>query len=316
MGNKFVAVVLGTLLLSGTVQSRESEERSGEMNAYLAEVTAEREAADLAMRDNHWSPLAMTHMFLLKSEPVSIGSGATDGLVLEGSTVVARHAEVTVESTASQMRYKIRAVAGPVFIDSDDGKEVSELLLEKGGPRLRIGRNVLYYSESDSFGPMIRVLDFESPAYTLFEGLDYFPTDPDYRVEATLRPYDEPKATRIVDTMGFVSTAWVYGIAEFTLKGEPLELKVVLFTQDPTPESVFYVMFGDKSNGRETYGAGRYLMPKFVPSGNITLDFNRSVNPSCAYNSGFACPLPPAGNRFSFTVPAGIKAYKHRPSRT
>jgi uncharacterized protein len=312
MANNFAAAIMVALLMSASAQSRDL---SNEQRAYVAKVTVERQAADLKMRDQHWSPLALTQMFFLDTKNVSIGSGDADSLVLQGPAVVAGHAEVVAKSAGEHMQYTLRAAAGPVFIDSNNNQDVTELLLEKGGPRLRVGRNILYFREGDWLGPRINVLDFESPAYTLFDGLDYFPIDPEYRVEAVLQPYDEPRETQIIDTMGFVSTAWVYGVASFTLKGEPSQLKVVLFTQDPTPETIFYVMFGDKTNGRESYGAGRYLLPKFVPSGSITLDFNRSVNPSCAYNSGFACPMPPAGNRFSFKVPAGIKDYSHRPPR-
>ncbi len=283
---------------------------------YVVQILMERQAADQKMRDRHYSPLAMTHLVLLKSEPLSIGSDPEAGLVLPGPAVAAHHAEVVTVQVDGHERYKIRSLDGPIHTDTEDAAEVTEMLLEKDGHRLRIGRdNIVYYRESSALGPMIRVLNFESPAYTLFEGLAYFPVDPSYRVEATIDAYDEPKEIQIVDTMGFVSSAWIYGTAAFTLAGKPSQLKLVLFTPEPTEDSVFYVIFGDKTNGRETYGAGRYLLPDFVPSGSITLDFNRSVNPSCAYNGGFACPMPPPGNRFPFPVPAGIKDYAHRPPR-
>ncbi|GMR17197.1 MAG: DUF1684 domain-containing protein [Gammaproteobacteria bacterium] len=310
-----VTVLIAMLLPAASALALETPGLSDKQRAYVAEITAERQAADLEMRDDHWSPLALTNLTLLHAATVSIGSAARDSVVLQGPTVQAHHAEVIAVSSGGGLRHKIRAVAGPLFIESNAGEEISELLLEPGGPRLRIGRNIVYYQDSNSLGPMIRVLDFESPAYTLFEGLDYFPIDPAYRVEATIKPYEQPEPIKIVDTMGFISPAWVYGMAEFTLRGEPSRLKLVLFTPEPTPESIFYVMYGDKTNGRETYGAGRYLLPEFVPSGKITLDFNRSVNPSCAYNSGFACPMPPSGNRFAFAVPAGIRDYAHRPPR-
>lgn len=314
MSNVIKVIVLAALFFGASVHSQENRNLSHEQRAYLAEIAAEREAADLKMRDDHWSPLALTELVLLKTEPVSIGSGATDSIVLAGSSVVPHHAEVIAESTAEGIRHKIRAVNGKLFVESKENEAITELVLVNGGPRLRVGRNIIYYQDTNSLGPMLRVLDFESPAYTLFEGLDYYPTDPAYNVEATINPHDEPRPIQIVDTMGFISPAWVYGMAEFTLNGKPSRLKLVLFTPDPTPDSVFYVMYGDTTNNRETYGAGRYLLPKFVPSGKITLDFNRSVNPSCAYNSGFACPMPPSGNRFSFAIPAGIKAYEHRPA--
>ena len=69
----------------------------------------------------------------------------------------------------------------------------------------------------------------------------------------------------------------------------------------------------DATNGRETDPACRYLLIPFVQAGELTLDFNRAVNPHCAYNTGFACPLPPPGNRTTIAVRAGEKRYPHGP---
>src|SRR6266536_255769 len=55
--------------------------------------------------------------------------------------------------------------------------------------------------------------------------------------------------------------------------------------------------------GDRTYGAGRYLTDTIkgtfgralqVEGDRITLDFNYAYNPSCAYDSRWACPLPPS----------------------
>ena len=87
-------VVMVALLLGASGQAQESHALSDENRAYMAEITAEREAADLEMRDDHWSPLAVTEMLILDTEPVSIGSGPKSDLVLNGSDVAARHAAV------------------------------------------------------------------------------------------------------------------------------------------------------------------------------------------------------------------------------
>lgn len=59
------------------------------------------------------------------------------------------------------------------------------------------------------------------------------------------------------------------------------------------------LLFRDLSNGRQTYGAGRFM---FLPIGKkmgqiktgdkISLDFNYSYNPPCSVSKGFHCPLP------------------------
>ena len=39
----------------------------------------------------------------------------------------------------------------------------------------------------------------------------------------------------------------------------------------------------------------------------MQLDFNRVHNPSCAYNPDYSCPVPPAENRLTVAVPAGVR---------
>lgn len=312
---KIVGLIAAALLLAGVLALKQNKAGSeAAATAYMAEIIAEREAADLDMLDKNYSQLAMTHLLVLGEETVSIGSDPGAKLTLIGPNVAGRHAEVVVESTDSGPQYTLQALEGQLFVDGEEDAEITALALEVGGPRIRIGEKLLYYVDSH-LGGLLRVLDYDSPAYTRFEGLDYYPVDPDYRVEAKIQPYDEPQRIEVIDTMGFTSDGWIYGVAEFELQGETRKLKMVLFTPEPTSESVFYIMFADKTSGRETYGAGRYLMPNFTTDEVLTLDFNRSVNPSCAYNSGYACPLPPAGNRFDFEVMAGIRDYEHRPPR-
>jgi uncharacterized protein len=41
----------------------------------------------------------------------------------------------------------------------------------------------------------------------------------------------------------------------------------------------------------------------------VVLDFNYAYNPSCAYNSRWACPLAPPENHLEGAVRAGELAY-------
>jgi uncharacterized protein len=71
--------------------------------------------------------------------------------------------------------------------------------------------------------------------------------------------------------------------------------------------------FADATGGHETYPAGRYLLdtakgadlgPGVAP-GSIVLDFNFAFQPSCAFDTRWACPLAPAENRLDVEVRAG-----------
>jgi uncharacterized protein len=74
-----------------------------------------------------------------------------------------------------------------------------------------------------------------------------------------------------------------------------------------------FLPFRDATNGRETYGAGRYLLdaaksadlgPGAAPN-SLVLDFNFAFQPSCAFDPKWACPLAPPSNRLDLEVRAG-----------
>ena len=70
-------------------------------------------------------------------------------------------------------------------------------------------------------------------------------------------------------------------------------------------EELFFV-FGDRSNGRETYPAGRFLYAAMPEDGGQTiLDFNHSYSPPCAFNDFSTCPVASPRNRLSTVVAAG-----------
>ena len=74
-----------------------------------------------------------------------------------------------------------------------------------------------------------------------------------------------------------------------------------------------FLPFRDATNGRETYGAGRYLLDGAksadlggdAAAGRLILDFNFAFQPSCAFDPRWACPLAPPENRLDIAVEAG-----------
>jgi uncharacterized protein (DUF1684 family) len=74
-----------------------------------------------------------------------------------------------------------------------------------------------------------------------------------------------------------------------------------------------FIPFRDATNGRETYGAGRYLVDAAKShdlgadeaTGDLILDFNFATQPSCAFDPRWACPLAPPENRLDIEVRAG-----------
>lgn len=137
----------------------------------------------------------------------------------------------------------------------------------------------------------------------IFEGLSYFPENEELRLVLELDKSGEGIGEEI--TVGTVSgEAKQYirvGRVHFSVDGTPTTLSVFQNVES----GKFFVPFRDSTSGKETYAVGRYLDPKAQPDGKLVIDFNLAYNPMCAYNSGWACPIPPFENMLKVPIKAG-----------
>ena len=80
----------------------------------------------------------------------------------------------------------------------------------------------------------------------------------------------------------------------------------------PSYNNELFLPFNDLSNGKESYGGGRYMNVKIPEAGadTLILDFNQTYNPYCAYNKKYSCPIPPRENNLDIEISAGIKNFK------
>jgi uncharacterized protein (DUF1684 family) len=147
----------------------------------------------------------------------------------------------------------------------------------------------------------VRLRDFEHPSLQNFPPIDSYPVDRKYRISATLHRYAEPRIIR-VDTViaGLDYKPWSPGVVRFELDGESYELEVY------DAGSELFIVFGDRTSGRETYPAGRFLYARKPGEGaTFTVDFNTAHNPPCAFNEFATCPIASARNRLPVRIPAG-----------
>jgi uncharacterized protein (DUF1684 family) len=149
----------------------------------------------------------------------------------------------------------------------------------------------------------IRVRDPNSSQRTGFSGLDWYDIDLAGRVEATFVPYDEPKEVTIDTVIDAPTTMQAPGYVELDLAGEAVQLEPLLSGER------YWFIFRDATNGKETYGAGRYLYADAAVDGKVVVDFNRAYNPPCAFTAFATCPLPPKQNWLDVPVEAGEKNY-------
>ncbi len=142
-----------------------------------------------------------------------------------------------------------------------------------------------------------------------FRGLAYYPIDPDLRFSARLHRYPNPQQVRLGTNTGEIRSGLRYGYFDFQVGSQACRLQVYRLEDAPANGASLFVPFRDSTSGRETYGAGRYIDLKENTSGIYDLDFNRAYNPSCAYNSQYSCPVPPAENTLHVPIRAGEKRY-------
>jgi len=140
-----------------------------------------------------------------------------------------------------------------------------------------------------------------------FDGLQYWPYDPDARVLAELENLEAPEQP--IETSGVEPMLFrPFARAWFELRGERLSLEVHWLTGYG---GGVFLPLRDSTSGKESYGGGRYVLDTMKgadlgeENGRLVLDFNFAYNPSCAYDPGWVCPLAPPANRLAVPVEAG-----------
>ncbi len=148
----------------------------------------------------------------------------------------------------------------------------------------------------------LRIRDTASAAPGAFPGIEYFPAQQDWRIVAEWVPFEAP-VEMDVDTTGNIRTGVaVTHKAVFTRDGKTYEL----IATHGTPESPQFVI-RDPTSRDSTYPASRFLFGEEVTENSIVLDFNKAINPPCAFTEFAVCPLPPPENVLPFRIEAGEK---------
>lgn len=222
----------------------------------------------------------------------------------------------------------IRLAAGPARLGTvtyaDDGKvtfaladgvdgtidgtpaRTAELVVQGEKPTYVRAGTVNFYVMDRSGKLFLRVRDTESPRRKHFAGIESYPIDPAWRIEATWVPFDPPQQIKITNIIGLVEPADIPGKAVFQHEGKTYELIPI---DEGADEDLFFVI-SDATAGSETYEACRFFYAPRPKDGKIILDFNKVYNPPCAFTPFATCPLPPKGNTLPFPLRAGEKKYR------
>ena len=151
----------------------------------------------------------------------------------------------------------------------------------------------------------LRVKDSESPVRTQFAGIDYFPIDQKWQVEARWEAHEPDRTIEIATILGDLEQIPNPGRAVFTIDGQEYSLEAL---EEEGEEQLFFIVF-DATSGKQTYGSGRFFYADRPVDGRLTLDFGKAYNPPCAFTEFSTCQLPPAENRLRLAIEAGEKKY-------
>ncbi|MBL8430597.1 MAG: DUF1684 domain-containing protein [Dechloromonas sp.] len=151
----------------------------------------------------------------------------------------------------------------------------------------------------------IRLRDRDWALSQPFKGLDYFDFDPAWQIEAEWQALSPPISMEVPNVSGDLKVVDVSHQAVFEIAGQA----VTLLPMAVGDKEIFFV-FRDRTSGKETYGAGRFLKTPAAVDGKIRLNFNCAYNPPCAFTPFATCPLPPPENWLPFPVAAGEMKYR------
>ncbi|WP_334151200.1 DUF1684 domain-containing protein [Microbacterium sp.] len=150
----------------------------------------------------------------------------------------------------------------------------------------------------------LRLWDADAPAIRAFDRIDTYEYDPAWVLEGHFTPVagDRRVSFEHIRDNGGSRDLVVPGDIRLELGGQQYTLAA--FDDGGT----LLLVFGDQTNGTETYGSGRFLFVELRDDeGTVVLDFNRAFVPPCGFSAQYNCPLPPASNRFPLPIRAGEK---------
>jgi uncharacterized protein (DUF1684 family) len=147
----------------------------------------------------------------------------------------------------------------------------------------------------------LRVKDPNAPTLRGFAGVERFPLDPAWRIQARFEADHQtiPVASVVDESTDEVSP----GYAVFERGGKTYKLRLMGQESDDS----YFLVFSDATAGKTTYSGMRFLDVEKAGDGSLLLDFNKAENPPCSMTPFATCPLPPRGNVLPFDVTAGEK---------
>ncbi len=279
-----------------------SPSTDAELAAFRTSIDAARDARNAALRDP-MSWLTLVGLHWLHDGTQTFGSDAASDIVLHAEAgevppvagtleVIDGHVLLHPDGDAIRLGGQPVDDTLPLADDGDGDREPT--LLELASLRLHVikrgaGRLAL------------RVRDTRATTLLTFDGVLAFDPDPAWRATGRLLPAPPGATIKVADVVGDITDGPTPGDVELLIDGVAHRLHAL-----EAIRGRLWLVFGDATNGRETYGGGRFLVTGEVqPDGTVEVDFNLAYNPPCVFSPYATCPMVPEGNVLPVRVEAG-----------
>jgi uncharacterized protein (DUF1684 family) len=264
--------------------------------------------------------LTLVGLFWLKEGRNTCGSDPNLDIVLSKEKVPPLFAELNLNAgriffrpltdkikvDGNQVNTLLEERRGSIIMSFDPGVELKSDAEDK--PTLVTFNSLTFQiiKRGDKLG--LRVKDSQNPDRLNFKPTEFYPTDIKWCIPANFEPYNPPKPMPITNVLGMESAESSPGAVKFEIDGKEYRLDAITEKNDPR----LFMIIADKTSGKETYPAGRYLYVNPPDaSGHLIIDFNKAFSPPCAFTRFATCPLPPRQNRLPIAVEAGEKYTPH-----
>jgi uncharacterized protein (DUF1684 family) len=243
--------------------------------------------------------LSLAGLFWLEQGNNTFGCDTTNDFVIDKKGVPPRLGSFIL--TGNQVRFKTH----PNVRVTHHQKQVTEMTMQNDStrqPTILRWDSLSWFiiKRGESLG--VRLRDSKHPRIAKLKKIQTFPIQKSWKVPARLLRYKEPKILEIPTVLGTVTKEKSPGILRFKIKNKSYDLHPTAAGKN------LFIVFGDQTNGRETYYGGRFLSVRIPEKGEIIfLDFNRAYNPPCVFSHFATCPLPAKINILPIPVSAGEK---------
>lgn len=261
----------------------------------LADWKAKR--IDALFAENGYLNLA--GLFSIQSGSYSIGSSTTNDFIFP-SEFPSEFAKVNIQDSIISFFYTVDVT----YNDSIQTRNISFNIYDESV--VFSWKSFQWFIHNDPGVMAIRLRNLNHPMLKNTLTINFFPPSEHMVIKGKFIKYNTPKIRQSINIIGSKFEEHIPGMINFKIMNKNFSLEPTI-----SPSGKFFIVFGDQTTGKETYGGGRFLYVNPPDdNGNVILNFNKAYNPPCVFSSFTTCPLPTPFNLLSVRINAGEKMYE------